>query len=316
MEGFVICSQCGKQIVAGKKFCTECGSPIPVNSVTIPEVQEVNNTDDDATVSFNPAMVQQETSVVLEKPAEVPVVDTVAANVEAPVVEPVVPVVPVVEPAVPVVEPAVPVVEPAVPVVEPVAPVVEPVIPVVEPVAPTVESATPVAPVAVEAVAPVAPAMAAAPSPVAPEAPSVNMAGMSAAQQYEAAMGQKVTAVEPKKEAPKAKPADKKADIPAEYKPVNMWGYYGLSILLKLPVIGFICTFIFAFAPKNKNIKNYARSYFCEWIITAIVVILVLVLILFAGGAILTALGGIVGDESALDGAGEIIESIQNMFGI
>lgn len=295
MEGFVICSQCGKQIVAGKKFCTECGSPIPVNSVTIPEVQEVNNTDDDATVSFNPAMVQQETSVVLEKPAEVPVVDTVAANVEAPVVEPVVPVVPVVEPAVPVVEPAVP---------------------VVEPVAPAVEPATPVAPVAVEAVAPVAPAMAAAPSPVAPEAPSVNMAGMSAAQQYEAAMGQKVTAVEPKKEAPKAKPADKKADIPAEYKPVNMWGYYGLSILLKLPVIGFICTFIFAFAPKNKNIKNYARSYFCEWIITAIVVILVLVLILFAGGAILTALGGIVGDESALDGAGEIIESIQNMFGI
>lgn len=309
MEGFVICSQCGKQIVAGKKFCTECGSPIPVNSVTIPEVQEVNNTDADATVSFNPAMVQQETSVVLEKPAEVPVVDTVAANVEAPVVEPVVPVVPVVEPAVPVVETAVPV-------VEPVAPVVEPVIPVVEPVAPAVEPATPVAPVAVEAVAPVAPAMAAAPSPVAPEAPSVNMAGMSAAQQYEAAMGQKVTAVEPKKEAPKAKPADKKADIPAEYKPVNMWGYYGLSILLKLPVIGFICTFIFAFAPKNKNIKNYARSYFCEWIITAIVVILVLVLILFAGGAILTALGGIVGDESALDGAGEIIESIQNMFGI
>ena len=309
MEGFVICSQCGKQIVAGKKFCTECGSPIPVNSVTIPEVQEVNNTDDDATVSFNPALVQQETSVVLEKPAEVPVVDTVAANVEAPVVEPVVPVVPVVEAAVPVVEPAVPV-------VEPVAPVVEPVIPVVEPVAPAVEPATPVAPVAVEAVAPVAPAMAAAPSPVAPEAPSVNMAGMSAAQQYEAAMGQKVTAVEPKKEAPKAKPADKKADIPAEYKPVNMWGYYGLSILLKLPVIGFICTFIFAFAPKNKNIKNYARSYFCEWIITAIVVILVLVLILFAGGAILTALGGIVGDESALDGAGEIIESIQNMFGI
>ena len=309
MEGFVICSQCGKQIVAGKKFCTECGSPIPVNSVTIPEVQEVNNTDDDATVSFIPALVQQETSVVLEKPAEVPVVDTVAANVEAPVVEPVVPVVPVVEAAVPVVEPAVPV-------VEPVAPVVEPVIPVVEPVAPAVEPATPVAPVAVEAVAPVAPAMAAAPSPVAPEAPSVNMAGMSAAQQYEAAMGQKVTAVEPKKEAPKAKPADKKADIPAEYKPVNMWGYYGLSILLKLPVIGFICTFIFAFAPKNKNIKNYARSYFCEWIITAIVVILVLVLILFAGGAILTALGGIVGDESALDGAGEIIESIQNMFGI
>lgn len=295
MEGFVICSQCGKQIVAGKKFCTECGSPIPVNSVTIPEVQEVNNTDDDATVSFNPAMVQQETSVVLEKPAEVPVVDTVAANVEASVVEPVVPVVPVVEPVVPVVEAAVP---------------------VVEPVAPAVEPAAPVAPVAVEAVAPVAPAMAAAPSPVAPEAPSVNTAGMSAAQQYEAAMGQKVTAVESKKEASKAKPADKKADIPAEYKPVNMWGYYGLSILLKLPVIGFICTFIFAFAPKNKNIKNYARSYFCEWIITAIVVILVLVLILFAGGAILTALGGIVGDESALDGAGEIIESIQNMFGI
>ncbi len=68
--------------------------------------------------------------------------------------------------------------------------------------------------------------------------------------------------------------------VPEKYRPISMWGYFGLEILFSIPVIGFIFLVVFALGgTKNVNKKNFARSYFC------FVIIIVIIL------AILTATG-------------------------
>ena len=74
-------------------------------------------------------------------------------------------------------------------------------------------------------------------------------------------------------------------NIPSEYKPISMWGYFGYEILFSLPIVGFICLIIMSFAPSNKNLKNFARSYFCLFILSLVLTI-VLVAIALATGAI------------------------------
>ena len=66
-------------------------------------------------------------------------------------------------------------------------------------------------------------------------------------------------------------------NIPDEYKPISMWGYFGYQVLFALPLVGFICLLIFSFGgTKNKNLKNFARSYFCYLIIMIIIIAIVL----------------------------------------
>ena len=69
-----------------------------------------------------------------------------------------------------------------------------------------------------------------------------------------------------------------KPDIPEEYKPISMWGYFGYEILFSIPFIGFIFLLVFAFGGSNVNVKNFARSYFCYIIIIAIIIAISLVL--------------------------------------
>lgn len=59
--------------------------------------------------------------------------------------------------------------------------------------------------------------------------------------------------------------------IPAEYKPISMWGYFLYEILFSIPVIGQIILLVKALTAKNKNLKNFARSYFCLLIIGVII---------------------------------------------
>lgn len=60
--------------------------------------------------------------------------------------------------------------------------------------------------------------------------------------------------------------------IPPEYQPISMWGYFGYEILFSIPIAGIIIALVFAFTAKNKNVKNFARSYFCFLIIVAVLV--------------------------------------------
>lgn len=63
--------------------------------------------------------------------------------------------------------------------------------------------------------------------------------------------------------------------IPEEYKPISMWGYFGYELLFNIPIVGFILLIVFAITAKNKNLKNFARSYFCFLIIAIIVVLII-----------------------------------------
>lgn len=61
-------------------------------------------------------------------------------------------------------------------------------------------------------------------------------------------------------------------NIPDEYKPIGMWGYFGYELLFSLPCIGFIFLLVFALGgTQNKNLKNFARSYFCFLILALII---------------------------------------------
>ena len=72
-------------------------------------------------------------------------------------------------------------------------------------------------------------------------------------------------------------------NLPEEYRPISMWGYFGYQILFYIPCVGFIALLIFAFGgTKNVNLKNFARSYFC---FTIILVVLVVLFTIAFGGA-------------------------------
>ena len=62
-------------------------------------------------------------------------------------------------------------------------------------------------------------------------------------------------------------------------KVVGTGAYFGLMLLFALPIIGLIACIIMAFAPKNKNIKHFARAMLI-WMVIAIVLIGILVALL------------------------------------
>lgn len=65
-------------------------------------------------------------------------------------------------------------------------------------------------------------------------------------------------------------------DLPAEYRPIGMWGYFGYNLLFGIPFVGWIIALIFAFgACSNVNLKNYARAYFCGLIVAIVLLLLV-----------------------------------------
>lgn len=67
-----------------------------------------------------------------------------------------------------------------------------------------------------------------------------------------------------------------------DYTPITMWGYFGYQLLFGIPCVGLILILIFSFGgTKNMNLRNFARSYFCIYIV---VIVLVLILTLFGGG--------------------------------
>lgn len=89
-------------------------------------------------------------------------------------------------------------------------------------------------------------------------------------------------------------------------KVVGTGAFFGLMLLFALPVVGFIACIIMAFAPKNKNIKNFARAILI-WILIAVVIAGILALIAFL---LSNAISGLI--ESNI---GSEIGSIKDVFG-
>jgi ABC-type amino acid transport system permease subunit len=70
--------------------------------------------------------------------------------------------------------------------------------------------------------------------------------------------------------------------LPYNYKPLTAWGYFWLTILYSIPVLGWIFLVIFAFSDANINRRSHARSYFCA---------IVLALLLATAAIVLSVLG-------------------------
>ena len=58
--------------------------------------------------------------------------------------------------------------------------------------------------------------------------------------------------------------------LPEAYRPLSPWTYFGLSILYAVPVIGWVFLIAHAVASRNINKRNYARSFFCVYILAAV----------------------------------------------
>lgn len=59
-----------------------------------------------------------------------------------------------------------------------------------------------------------------------------------------------------------------------DYNPISMWGYYFYTILLNIPVVGWLCMLMFSFGiTKNVNLRNYARSWLCGYIVAVILAV-------------------------------------------
>ncbi len=70
-----------------------------------------------------------------------------------------------------------------------------------------------------------------------------------------------------------------------DYNPIGMWGYFGYNLLFMIPIVGFICVLVFAFGgTKNVNLRNYARSMFCIWIIAIVLAMISIVIAASVGG--------------------------------
>ncbi len=71
--------------------------------------------------------------------------------------------------------------------------------------------------------------------------------------------------------------------IPAEYTPISAWGYVGWNLLFSIPCVGFIVLLVCALGSKNNNLKNYARSFFCVFLITLIISVIMIVILALTG---------------------------------
>ena len=65
--------------------------------------------------------------------------------------------------------------------------------------------------------------------------------------------------------------------MPDKYKPISPFGYIGYQILFSIPVLGFIFLIIFSISGGNINRRNFARSYFCVYILIIILVIIFII---------------------------------------
>ena len=75
--------------------------------------------------------------------------------------------------------------------------------------------------------------------------------------------------------------------LPAAYKPLSAWAYFGYQLLFSIPLVGFVLLIVFACGGcSNINLKNFARSYFCGLVVALGVIILTVILIIAMGGSL------------------------------
>lgn len=62
-----------------------------------------------------------------------------------------------------------------------------------------------------------------------------------------------------------------------EFRPLSPWAYFGYSVLFTVPFIGLIVNLVFCFSSENINRRNFARSFWCAYLLAAIIIAVFLV---------------------------------------
>ena len=65
--------------------------------------------------------------------------------------------------------------------------------------------------------------------------------------------------------------------LPAQYRPLSPWAYFGYSLLFAIPIVGFILLIVFSFSDENINRRNYARSFWCALLLAVIIIVVLAV---------------------------------------
>lgn len=105
--------------------------------------------------------------------------------------------------------------------------------------------------------------------------------------------------------APVYVPVSNNQQTPSEeekFKTVKVSTYFWLNLVFAIPVIGLIINLIVAFAPKNKNIKNFAKSKLVWLLIAIIIFIIGFIITLVAGGSVL--------EQLSISSIGDLIQSL------
>jgi len=67
---------------------------------------------------------------------------------------------------------------------------------------------------------------------------------------------------------------EEERNLPEAYRPLSPWTYFGLGILYSIPVLGLIFLIVHAVSAGNINKRNYARSYFCVYVVVIVIVVI------------------------------------------
>jgi len=124
---------------------------------------------------------------------------------------------------------------------------------------------------------------------------------------------------------------------------IGTGAFFGLELLLNLPIVGFIAAIIISFVPQNNNLKHYARAKLIWNLISLLLTVLLIVGLIAISNAItdylenefgleaaeqenieelfgqlddLTEIAGIVDQIGGIEGIGEIIEQVGEIEGI
>ena len=74
--------------------------------------------------------------------------------------------------------------------------------------------------------------------------------------------------------------------LPKSYRPISGWGYFWRTVLYAIPVIGWLILLINAIGSKNRNGRNFARSYFCALLVAVIIAVIGVVANYFTNNAL------------------------------
>lgn len=74
--------------------------------------------------------------------------------------------------------------------------------------------------------------------------------------------------------------------LPKSYRPISGWGYFWRTVLYAIPVLGWLILLINAIGSKNRNGRNFARSYFCALLVAVIIAVIGVVANYFTNNAL------------------------------